>query len=37
MSPDEVAWGKWHKYVTNAVDIETRKVIWNQNGHGKGV
>jgi transposase len=27
MSVDEVAWQKWHKYVTNVVDIEKRKVI----------
>ena len=37
MSVDEVAWQKWHKYVTNVVDIETRKVIWDHNGCGKGV
>jgi len=36
MSVDEVAWQKWHKYVTNVVDIEKRKVIWNHNGRGKG-
>lgn len=35
MSVDEVAWQKWHKYVTNVVDIERRKVIWNHDGHGK--
>ena len=35
MSVDEVAWQKWHKYVTNVVDIEKRKVIWNHNGRGK--
>jgi transposase len=35
MSVDEVAWQKWHKYVTNVVDIERRKVIWNHNGRGK--
>lgn len=35
MSVDEVAWQKWHKYVTNIVDIEKRKVIWNHNGRGK--
>jgi transposase len=35
MSVDEVAWQKWHKYVTNVVDIETHKVIWNHNGRGK--
>jgi transposase len=37
MSVDEVAWQKWHKYVTNVVDIEKRKVIWNHNSRGKGV
>lgn len=35
MSVDEVAWQKWHKYVTNVVDIKKRKVIWNHNGRGK--
>ena len=35
MSVDEVAWQKWQKYVTNVVDIEKRKVIWNHNGRGK--
>lgn len=37
MSIDEVAWQKWHKYVTNVVDIDKRKVIWNHEGRGKGV
>jgi transposase len=35
MSVDEVAWQKWHKYVTNVVDIEKRQVIWNHEGRGK--
>jgi transposase len=35
MSVDEVAWQKWHKYVTNVVDIERHKVIWNHRGRGK--
>lgn len=35
MSVDEVAWQKWHKYVTNVVDIDKRVVIWNSNGRGK--
>jgi transposase len=35
MSVDEVAWQKWHRYVTNVVDIDKRKVIWNHNGRGK--
>ena len=35
MSVDEVAWQKWHKYVTNVVDVDKRKVIWNHDGRGK--
>jgi transposase len=35
MSVDEVAWQKWHKYITNVVDIDQRKVIWNHQGRGK--
>lgn len=35
ISVDEVAWQKWHKYVTNVIDIEQRKVIWNHDGRGK--
>lgn len=35
MSVDEVAWQKWHKYVTNVVDVDKRKVIWNHEGRGK--
>jgi transposase len=37
MSVDEVAWQKWHKYVTNVIDIDNRKVIWNHDGRGKAV
>jgi len=37
MSVDEVAWQKWHRYVTNVVDIEKHKVIWNHDGRGKDV
>jgi len=37
ISVEEVAWRKWHKYVTNVVDIEKRKVIWNHNGRGKSI
>ena len=37
MSVDEVSWQKRHKYVTNVIDIEKRKVIWNHNGRGKYV
>lgn len=35
MSVDEVAWQKWHKYVTNVVDVDKRKIIWNDEGRGK--
>lgn len=37
MSVDEVAWQKWHHYVTNVVDIQQRKIIWNHDGRGKKV
>ena len=37
MSVDEVSWQKRHKYVTNVIDIEKRKVIWNHDGRGKYV
>lgn len=37
MSVDEVAWQKWHKYVTNVVDIDRKKVVWNHEGRGKTV
>lgn len=37
MSVDEVAWKKWHQYVTTVVDIERRAVIWNHEGRGKKV
>lgn len=37
MSVDEVAWQKWHKYVTNVINIDIRKVIWNHEGRGKTV
>jgi len=37
MSVDEVAWQKWHRYVTNVVDIDQRAVIWNADGRGKEV
>lgn len=35
MSVDEVAWQKWHKYVTNVIDFDLRKVIWNHDGRGR--
>lgn len=34
-SVDEVAWQKWHHYVTNFIDIDKRVVIWNHDGRGK--
>jgi len=37
MSVEEVAWQKWHKYLTNVIDIDSRKVIWNHQGRGKTV
>lgn len=37
MSVDEVAWQKWHRYCTNVIDIDKRKVIWNHEGRGKKV
>lgn len=35
ISVDEVAWQKWHKYITNVVDADKRLVIWNHKGRGK--
>jgi transposase len=37
MSVDEVAWQKWHKYVTNVVDVERKIVVWNHQNRGKSV
>jgi len=37
ISVDEVAWQKWHKYVTNVIDMDNRKIIWNHEGRGKTV
>jgi transposase len=37
MSVDEVSWQKWHRYVTNVVDTDSRMVIWNHQGRGKAV
>jgi transposase len=37
ISIDEVAWQKWHKYVTNVVDVDSKKVIWNSKGRGKTI
>jgi len=37
LSVDEVAWQKWHKYVTNVVDVDQRLVIWNHKDRGKEV
>lgn len=35
ISVDEVAWQKWYKYVTNVIDVDLKKVIWNCQGRGK--
>jgi transposase len=32
---DEVAFQKWHKYVTNVVDVDRRQVTWNAKNRGK--
>ena len=37
ISVDEVAFQKWHKYVTNVIDVDIRRVTWNAKGRGKDV
>lgn len=37
ISVDEVAFQKWHKYVTNVIDVDIRRVTWNAKGRGKNV
>lgn len=37
MSVDEVAWRKRHSYVTNVIDADSRKVIWNHPGRDQSV
>ena len=32
MSVDEVSWRKYYRYLTNVIDVEIRKVIWNSMG-----
>lgn len=32
MSVDEVAWQKYHRYLTNVIDVDIRRVIWNAMG-----
>jgi transposase len=32
MSVDEVAWQKYYQYLTNVIDVDIRKVIWNAKG-----
>ncbi len=32
MSVDEVAWRKYYRYLTNVIDVDIRKVIWNAMG-----
>lgn len=29
MSVDEVSWRKYYRYLTNVIDVDIRKVIWN--------
>ncbi len=37
MSVDEVSYRKYHKYLTNVIDVDKRKVIWNAKGRTKEV
>lgn len=37
ISVDEVAFQKWHKYVTNVIDVDERAVVWNAKDRGKEV
>ena len=37
MSVDEVSYLKYHRYITNVVDVDIRKVIWNSRGRKKEV
>jgi transposase len=32
ISVDEVSWKKWYRYLTNVVNVDIKKVIWNSNG-----
>lgn len=32
MSVDEVSWRKFYRYLTNVIDVDIRKVIWNSMG-----
>jgi len=32
MSVDEVSWRKYYRYLTNVIDVDIRKVIWNSMG-----
>ena len=32
MSVDEVSWRKYYRYLTNVIDVDLRKVIWNSMG-----
>ena len=36
-SVDEVSYRKYHRYLTNVIDVDLRKVIWNQKGRKKEV
>ena len=37
ISVDEVAFQKWHKYTTNVVDVDIKRVTWNAKDRGKEV
>ena len=32
MSVDEVSWLKYHRYLTNVIDTDIKKVVWNDQG-----
>jgi transposase len=37
MSVDEVSYRKYHNYLTNVIDVDIRKVVWNAKGRTKDV
>ncbi len=37
MSVDEVSYKKYYHYITNVIDVDKRKVIWNADGRTKEV
>lgn len=37
LSIDEVSYRKYHRYLTNVVDVDSKKVIWNEKGRKKEI